>query len=184
MHPVWVAHALTLSRIPLAVALWFAWGDAAWSVGLVVLAGLTDAVDGRVARRAIRRGARGPDIGGWLDPVVDKLFVATVLVAAWHHGQPLAVIALIGAREVVLVPLTLVYLARRAPRPPLHADGFGKAATVAQLIALCVMAVAPASALAAAAVAGVVGLAAALHYVVKAVTDDRLQGAGRDTQRS
>jgi phosphatidylglycerophosphate synthase len=65
---VWLAHALTLSRIPLALALWWTWGDPVWSVAIVAAAALTDTADGRVARWAQRRGARGPDIGGWLEP--------------------------------------------------------------------------------------------------------------------
>lgn len=168
---VWLAHALTLSRIPLALALWWAWGDPGWSVAIIVLAGLTDAADGRIARRARRRGAGGPDIGGWLDPTVDKLFVAVALAAIWIHGRiahQAAVIALIGARELVLVPLVAVYLARRRPHRALRADRLGKIATIAQLTALCVIALAPAYVLPAAVVAGVLGLAAAGHYVVMA----------------
>jgi len=194
---VWLAHALTLSRIPLAAALWWVWGDAGWSVALIVLAAATDAADGRVARWAKRRGSTGPDIGGWLDPAIDKLFVASVLAAIWTHTHAVAVIALVGARELVLVPLFAVYLARRAPRIQLRADAFGKIATIAQFLALCVMAVAPDAALPAAAVAAVLGLVAAGHYVVKAVgardpgadpglapRDSRTARAGRDTPRS
>src|SRR5512144_2664475 len=86
---VWLAHALTLSRIPLAVGLWWLWGEPAWSAALVVAAAVTDVADGRVARRARRRGATGPDIGGWLDPAADKLFVAIVLAAIWTHTHDL-----------------------------------------------------------------------------------------------
>jgi len=170
---MWLAHALSLSRIPLGIALWWVWGDPVWSAVLVALAALSDTADGRVARWMKRRGSRGPDIGGWLDPLVDKLFVAVVLAAIWVHGHAQAVIALIAAREVVLVPLTLVYLARRVPHPPLHADVLGKLATIAQLIALCVIAVAPRHAMPAALAAGALGLAAASHYVAKAVSEVR-----------
>jgi phosphatidylglycerophosphate synthase len=141
-----------------------------------------------VARWARRRGAGGPDIGGWLDPAVDKLFVIAVLAAVYRQTHALAVIALIGARELVLVPLLAVYLARRTPHRPLSADVFGKVATIAQFIALCVIALAPGAALPAAAVAGVLGLAAAAHYVARALrersADERNAGAGRDTPRA
>ena len=175
---MWLAHALTLSRIPLALALWWAWGDPAWSVALVAIAALTDMADGRVARRARLRGDRGPDIGGWLDPAVDKLFVAVVLAVIWVHGrlaEPAVVIALIGARELVLVPLIAVYLARRRPHAPLRADRLGKLTTVAQFIALCVIAVAPEHALPAAVVAAGFGLVAAGHYVATATHRDEAQ---------
>lgn len=170
---MWLAHALTLSRIPLALAMWWAWGHPAWSAAIIVVAGLTDTADGRIARRARRRGAGGPDIGDWLDPVVDKLFVVTVLAAIWVRSQiahPVAVIALIGARELVLVPLAAVYFARRRPHLALRADAFGKIATIAQLIALCVIALAPGYALPVAAIAAALGLAAAGHYVVTVLT--------------
>ncbi|HET7499586.1 MAG TPA: CDP-alcohol phosphatidyltransferase family protein [Kofleriaceae bacterium] len=184
---MWLAHAMTLSRIPLAIALWEMWGDAAWSVALVVLAGITDMADGRIARWAKRHGRGGPDIGGWLDPAVDKLFVAIVLAAIWVHTGALAAIALVGARELVLVPLTAIYLARRAPHRPLRADRLGKLATVAQFIALCVMALAPGRALVVAAAAGALGLVAAGHYVAVAVGEahvERRGHAGRDTPRA
>ena len=168
---MWVAHGLTLSRIPLALALVWVWGDPAWSAALLALAAATDAADGRVARWSKRRGGRGPDIGGWLDPAVDKLFVATVLAALFTHTRDLALIALVGARELVLVPLVAIYLARRAPHRELRADALGKIATIAQFLALGVIAVAPAWALPAACVAAVLGLAAAGHYVAKAVAE-------------
>lgn len=184
---MWVAHALTLSRIPLAIALWRVWGDPAWSIVLIALAAISDVADGRAARAAKRRGAGGPDIGGWLDPAVDKLFVAIVLAAIWTHMHDLAVIALVGARELVLVPLVAIYLARRKPHRKLRADAFGKLATIAQFIALCVIALAPRYALPAAVVAAVLGLTAAGHYVAEAVAhrlpDGRLERA-RDTPRS
>jgi len=170
---VWLAHALTLSRIPLAIAIAWTWGRPVWSVVLVLIAALTDTADGRVARRARRRGASGPDIGGWLDPMVDKLFVAVVLATVWvRQALPhrALVIALVGARELVLVPLIAIYLARGRPHDPLHADRFGKLATIAQFIALCVIALAPEDALPTAVVAAVLGLAAAGHYVVAATT--------------
>ena len=178
---MWLAHALTLSRIPLALALWWTWGDPVWSIALIAAAALTDTADGRIARRARRRGDRSPDIGGWLDPAIDKLFVAVVLAAIAVHAplaHPIWVIALVGARELVLVPLVALYVARRPQHRALRADVFGKVATVAQFIALCVIALAPRHALLAATVAGGLGLVAAGHYVAERIAD-----AGRDTPR-
>jgi phosphatidylglycerophosphate synthase len=183
---VWLAHALTLSRIPLGIALLCVWGDPLWSGTLIVLAALSDTADGRVARWMKRRGRGGPDIGNWLDPAVDKLFVALVLVAVWRQTEDLALIAMVGAREIVLVPLIAVYLARRVPHVPLSADWAGKVATIAQFIALCVIALWPRYAVLVAGVAAIFGLAAAVHYVAAAtrgVYDRRIGTAGRDTSR-
>ncbi|HEY6177366.1 MAG TPA: hypothetical protein VIX73_23075, partial [Kofleriaceae bacterium] len=82
------------------------------------------------------------------------------------------------------VPLVAVYLARRRPHAPLRADRLGKLATVAQFIALCVIALAPEHALPAATVAGGLGLVAAGHYVATATLHERIAHAGRDTPRS
>ena len=192
---MWLAHALTLSRIPLAALLWWTWGQPGPSVAVLAVAALTDTADGRVARWARRRGAGGPDIGGWLDPAVDKLFVAAVLAAVALHApiaHRAAVIALIGARELMLVPLTALYLARRRPHIALRAHAFGKIATIAQFIALCVIALAPDDALPAAVVAGALGLAATGHYIATAAhaeaatggASERIARADRDTPRA
>ncbi|HWO24032.1 MAG TPA: CDP-alcohol phosphatidyltransferase family protein [Kofleriaceae bacterium] len=161
---MWLAHALTLSRIPIAIALWSTYGDPARSLALVALAALTDAADGNVARFMQRRGHTAPAIGGWLDPLVDKLFVAIVLALVWlRAGEPLVVV-LVGARELLFLPLAALYAARRPTLGELHADPIGKAATIAQFVALAVVLAAPAWALPAAVTAAALGLAAVAHY--------------------
>ncbi len=174
---MWLAHALTLSRIPIAIALWSTYGDPARSLALVVLAALTDAADGNVARWMQRRGHTRPAIGGWLDPVVDKLFVAIVLALVWFRaGEPLVVL-LVGARELLFVPIAALYAARRPALGELHADPIGKAATIAQFTALAAIFAAPALALPAAAVAAALGLAAAVHYAARVVRGERRRTA-------
>jgi phosphatidylglycerophosphate synthase len=166
---MWLAHALTLSRLPIAVGFWWAYDHTLWAVALIALAALTDTLDGNVARYMKRHGGRGPDIGGWLDPLVDKLFVAIVLGIIWIHSRDLLVIALVGARELVLVPLVAVYLAKHRPAGELRADPFGKAATVVQFVALGVIIGMPSWAFVAACVAAVFGLVAAAHYIAREV---------------
>lgn len=163
---MWLAHALTLSRIPIALALWATYGDLAWSLTLLALAALTDTADGNVARWMQRHGRTRPAIGGWLDPLVDKIFVAIVLAAIWLETRDTLVIALVGARELVLGVPAALYLALRGPARELHADALGKLATVAQFIALAAIFGAPRAALPAAAAAALLGLAAAVHYAV------------------
>ncbi|MEO8700110.1 MAG: CDP-alcohol phosphatidyltransferase family protein [Kofleriaceae bacterium] len=170
---MWLAHALSLSRIPIAIGFWWAYGTY-WAVVLIALAALTDTLDGNVARAMKRRGARGPDIGGWLDPLVDKVFVTIVLVMLWLHTHDALVIVLIGARELLLLPLLAVYVLRR-DHQELRADPYGKLATVAQFIALAVVLAVPTWALAAAGTAAVFGVIAVAHYVWRAVSVARMQ---------
>lgn len=163
---MWLAHALTLSRLPIAVGLVIAYGRVGWAVALVVLAAATDAADGTVARAMKERGKTTPDIGGWLDPLVDKIFVVIVLATIFWHTRELAVIALIAAREVLLAPLVAVYLVTGRPRDHLKARPIGKAATIAQFIACGVAIAVPAYALAPAVAAAGLGVAAVIDYVL------------------
>ncbi len=166
---MWLAHALTLSRLPIAVGLVLAYGQVAWAVALVILAAATDAADGNVARAMQRRGKTTPDIGGWLDPLVDRIFVVIVLVTIWWHTRELTVIALIAAREIALAPLIAIYLVQRRPTSHLHARAIGKAATIAQFAACGVAMAVPAYALPIAVAAAVLGLAAVVDYVIREI---------------
>lgn len=164
---MWLAHALTLSRLPIAVGLVIAYGQTGWAVALVILAAATDAADGNVARAMQRRGKTTPDIGGWLDPLVDKIFVVIVLGAIWWHTREVSVIALIAAREIALAPLIAIYLVQRRPTSHLHARAIGKAATIAQFVACGVALALPADALPVAIASAVLGLAAVADYVIR-----------------
>ncbi len=164
---MWLAHLLTLSRLPIAIGLTQTYGNRWWSVGLIALAALTDTLDGNVARAMRRRGKTTPDIGGWLDPVVDKAFVVIVLATIWIHTHDLVLIGLVAAREILLVPYSIAYLARHRPVHGLQASTLGKAATVAQFIACGVAVAEPRAAWPVAVVAAMLGVAAVGEYTVK-----------------
>ena len=163
---MWLAHALTFSRLPIAIALTQTFGDRMWSAILVLLAAGTDAADGTVARWGKRRGSTAPDIGGWLDPLVDKLFVVIVLGTLWWYTHEVALIALIAAREILLAPLMLVYFVRGMPTSHLKARTVGKIATIAQFLACAVAVVDPYYAWPLAIAAAALGLAAIVDYIV------------------
>lgn len=78
-------NALTLARglaaVPIAAAILTGWFGTA--VLLVFLAGLSDGLDGMVARKT----GQTSDIGRLLDPIADKLLLVTVLVAATIPGR-------------------------------------------------------------------------------------------------
>ncbi len=162
---MWLANALSLSRIPLGIAFWLTRG---WtSVAIVAIAALTDALDGNVARFvARRRDIPLSPIGGWLDPLCDKLFVLIVL-ADIARAHPLDVL-LLGTREILLVPLLLGYLARGHRLAELSAAPIGKVTTVAQLVAIgWVVADAPGARLLAA-LTCVLGIATVGRYLLRA----------------
>jgi cardiolipin synthase (CMP-forming) len=168
---MWLANALTLSRIPLAALFWVTYGDRGWSIALVVLAALTDALDGTVARRAMR-GSQRPTAGEWLDPLADKIFVIGVLGAIQvHDPAPWGLIALIAARELVLVPLAAAYRLVMPSRMPhaFKAGLLGKAATIAELFAVMALVIDRPLALPIAIAAGVLGLGAVGTYVARSV---------------
>lgn len=175
---MWFAHALTLSRIPIAVVFWLTYGDWRWSLALVVLAALTDAADGSVARWARRRsGDTRPSAGEWLDPLADKAFIILVLAAIQIHDPvPWWLVALIVARELLLIPLATIY------RVVVHGRGehafkaapIGKAATIAELFAIGALVMRPAIdsvapfVLPLAVIAGALGVLAVINYIARA----------------
>jgi cardiolipin synthase len=122
---------LTLLRICLAPFLVSAILDNhyALSFGLFVAAGLTDALDGTVARLLKQRTV----LGQYLDPVSDKLLLSTLFLVLMHKGLiPARVTVLVFGRDVgILVVAAILYAAvgRREFSPSI----FGKANTVAQV---------------------------------------------------
>lgn len=168
---MWVANALTLSRVPLAIVFCVTYGDPRWSLGVIAVAALTDAFDGAIARRAraraCERGERVSSAGEWLDPVADKLFIAAVIAMLALHGTPASVILAIAARELAIIPLGVAYrLVRPHTEHAFKADALGKATTIAQLAAVASAAAHTRWTEPLAMVAGGLGIAAVAHYVV------------------
>jgi cardiolipin synthase len=175
---------LTLARLPMAVAAWLV---APWPGALLVLmaaAALSDILDGWFARRMrARRKARGLPTrslgekggrGAWLDPLCDKIFVLSVIAAVWWFYEPAWwLLLLIGAREVLLVPLVLAW--KLMPHKPLdmRAGLAGKLATVAQFLALWSILLGMENQLVPAVAAAVVGVIAVIDYVRRAITASR-----------
>ena len=161
---MWLAHVLTLARIPLAVATALSYGRTWTVVALIAAAAATDVADGNVARYMQRHGRTEPAIGGWLDPLADKIYVAVVLAAIAYHTRSVELVALIGARELLLLPLFALYVASGRDRSGLHADWLGKLATIAQFVALAFAVADPARAMPPAIGAAAIGVTATVHY--------------------
>jgi len=170
---MWLANALTISRIPLGILFWVTYGDRAWSIALVVLAALTDALDGTVARWAMRRrGVTTSRAGEWLDPLADKAFVILVLGAIQAHDPaPWGLIALIAARELVVIPLAAAYRIVMPSRMPhaFKAGPLGKAATIAELVAILALILHSPLALPIAIIAATLGVGAVITYIARSV---------------
>jgi cardiolipin synthase (CMP-forming) len=126
-----LANIVSLSRLALAVA--FVLADApALQVLLVAAAGLTDFIDGYIARHFNQRTAAGEI----LDPITDKLFVATVVATLIARGR----MSIAGALLLLLRDLynALAFLVIRVRKFPIRmkARFSGKVVTVLQLITI------------------------------------------------
>lgn len=125
---------LTFLRLCLAPFLVLAVLDGHFELAfaLFVLAGVTDALDGLLARLLHQRTM----LGQYLDPVVDKLLLSTLFLVLHHETLiSLKVTVLVFARDLgILVVAALLYATTsiRNFKPSI----FGKANTVSQILAL------------------------------------------------
>jgi cardiolipin synthase len=96
------------------------------------VAGLTDALDGALARWLKQRSM----LGHYLDPVADKLLLSTIFLVLMHENlMPTTVTVLVFGRDVgILLVAAILYAAvgRREFKPSI----FGKANTIAQVSAV------------------------------------------------
>ena len=122
---------LTLLRICMAPFLVAAVleGRYALGFGLFVVAGLTDALDGALARSLKQRSM----LGEYLDPVADKLLLSTLFLVLMSQGLiPVTVTVLVFGRDVgILLVAAILYAA--AGRREFSPSIFGKANTLAQI---------------------------------------------------
>ena len=131
-------NALTISRLvaipPLMYLLLADFQDHDQVAAAVfVLFSLTDTMDGQLARRT----KTVSDLGKFLDPLADKLFVLSVLIVLVQEGLVAAwVVVVIFARELVITLLRTVAASqgRALPAAPL-----GKSKTVAQVGAVVLL---------------------------------------------
>jgi CDP-diacylglycerol--glycerol-3-phosphate 3-phosphatidyltransferase len=125
--------------VPLVVALFY-WGHP-WSNPLAAIvfiaAAITDSLDGYLARRL---GLTTP-MGEFLDPVADKLMVATALVLlVGHDTRPLIVLTaiIIIGREITVSALR-EWMAQLGSRTKVAVSGLGKWKTIMQMTGLSMM---------------------------------------------
>jgi len=101
-----------------------------WALGILAAAGLSDWLDGKIAR-AMNQQSK---IGELLDPAADRLYiVSTVVALAIRAIIGWWLVAVLAVRELVLGVVLLVL--RRRGYGPLRVSFVGKAATLALLYA-------------------------------------------------
>ena len=122
-----IPNALSFARIlGVPVFLWLLLVPEAdlWALALLVLAGITDWLDGAIAR-ATGQTSR---LGSMLDPLADRLYIAaTLLGLAVRSIIPWWLVGLLVVRELMLV--ALIPLLRRRGLVSLPVTVTGKAAT-------------------------------------------------------
>jgi CDP-diacylglycerol--glycerol-3-phosphate 3-phosphatidyltransferase len=140
---------IRIAAIPMVVVIFmlpWTWAKPAAAV-IFTLAGLTDWLDGYLARR-LNLTSR---FGAFLDPVADKLLVSTALVlilwAAPQHNLPLVpgyemvltvCAAIIIGREIVISALR-EWMAEMGERSTVAVSGIAKIKTIFQLVGVGAM---------------------------------------------
>src|SRR5918912_302247 len=130
-----VPNALSLARlfmVPSVVALLLARADG-WAAALLVLAAVTDFLDGRLARRA------GPTrLGQILDPVADRLMLSSVAVVLAIRGLlPVWAVAVLVGRDLLALLGSLVVGSKVRVNP------VGKAATAVLMVSVALVVILP-----------------------------------------
>src|SRR5690242_17502158 len=103
------------------------------AAGLFVLASLTDTLDGNLARR---RG-QVTELGKFLDPLADKLFILSVLIVLVQEAElPAWVVVVIFSRELLITVLRSLSASQGRV---ISATPFGKTKTVLQVAAVLLL---------------------------------------------
>lgn len=123
-----------ISLVRLALVPVFAWlivmGEDGWALLVLAVSGVSDWLDGVLARR-LNQVTR---LGQMLDPLADRLFIFVTLIGlAWREVVPMWLVVVIVARDVLLA-LTVPVLARLG-YGTLNVSMVGKVATFALLYA-------------------------------------------------
>jgi CDP-diacylglycerol--glycerol-3-phosphate 3-phosphatidyltransferase/cardiolipin synthase len=134
---------LTIGRIvaiPVFVVLFY-WTSNTWADPLAafvfIMAAITDWIDGYLARKL---GVTTP-LGEFLDPVADKLIVATALILLVSKDQHWVIVVsavIIVGREITVSALR-EWMAQLGARAKVAVSSLGKWKTIVQMVGLCLM---------------------------------------------
>lgn len=126
------ANQLTLLRMLLipAFVILMVYGHFGWALWVFLAAGLTDGLDGLIARVTDQKTS----LGAWLDPMADKLLLLAAFVVLTLPGLglvnplPFWLTLLVISRDVLIVLTVAVVNLAIGPRT-FYPSAFGKAAT-------------------------------------------------------
>jgi cardiolipin synthase len=132
-----LANQLTLLRILMipAFVLLVVYGYLGAALAIFGIAGLTDALDGLIARRAGQRTS----LGAWLDPMADKLLLVTTFIiltlpgVALTNHLPVWLTILVISRDIVIVGVVAIVNLAIGPRT-FRPSMWGKMATATFII--------------------------------------------------
>ena len=132
-----IANQLTILRIMLipAFVLLLVYGYPGWSLLVFMFAGITDALDGLIARRAGQR----TNLGAWLDPMADKLLLLTSFIVLTIPGIPLTnhvplwLTVSVISRDVVIIGVVAIVNLAMGPRT-FRPSVWGKMTTAAFIL--------------------------------------------------
>lgn len=135
------ANQLTLLRMLLipAFVILMVYGYFGWALVVFLAAGLTDGLDGLIARVSGQRTS----LGAWLDPMADKLLLLAAFVLLTLPGLglvnrlPLWLTLLVISRDVLIVLTVAVVNLAIGPRT-FYPSAFGKAATGIYIVTVAV----------------------------------------------
>lgn len=134
---VTLANQLTLLRLLLipAFVILTVYGSLGWALVVFVLAGVTDLLDGLIARWSNERTT----VGAWLDPAADKLLLLTAFVVLTLPGLgltnrlPVWLTVVVFSRDVGIVLTAAVLTMASGPRT-FEPSVLGKAATAVYVV--------------------------------------------------
>ena len=131
-----IPNAISVARLAgVPVFLWLVLGVRSpagdwWAVGLLIASGVSDWLDGKIARALNQQS----QLGQLLDPAADRLYiVATVVALAVRAIIPWWLLGLLAAREVLMA--AVLWLLRRRGWAALQVSFVGKTATLCLLYA-------------------------------------------------
>jgi cardiolipin synthase (CMP-forming) len=162
--PIWtVPNQITLLRLgflPVFLIL-ISYEEYQWALLVLIVAGLSDAVDGLLARQLNQKSP----LGAYLDPIADKLLLSSsFIILAFKHKLAWWLTIIVLSRDVMIliVAVVILLISGYRPFPP---SIYGKLTTAFQILLVFAVVLS-----AAYSVAWLPGLIRALVYVVTAFT--------------